>query len=125
MSWALAGHCALKCAKRLGLLQPKLPPWFCRRPLGDRVKVGCVLQRRRQSRRTRLRLNGGTELLAVKTASIGTAHGVAEAVGIKNSNTLTNTLGEIMQVVSAEEVVLPGHQVILDLRRWYLHQKET
>jgi hypothetical protein len=39
-----------------------------------------------------------------------------KAVGIKNSNTAIDALGEIMQVVSAVEVVLPGHQAILNLR---------
>jgi hypothetical protein len=39
-----------------------------------------------------------------------------EAIRIKNSNTAINALGEIMQMVSAVEVGLPGHQIILDRR---------
>ena len=37
-----------------------------------------------------------------------------EPVGVKNPDTAINALGEVMQVIAAVVVVLPGHAVILD-----------
>jgi len=37
-----------------------------------------------------------------------------DAVGVKNPDTAVNALGEVMQMMAAVVVVLPGHAVILD-----------
>jgi len=48
-----------------------------------------------------------------------------EAVRIKNSNTAIDALGEVMQMMRAVVVVLPGHHVILGARGGAYIKKRT